>query len=250
LQWEGDPSRVAKRQSTGDDLINLVDALRASTDNERARLTRAPGSLSSLAEGDITGLFDRPLVCIHAGAGNELKAWPVASFQRLIDLLIEKNDVQVAMIGGAAEVALSDEVIAGVKNKNRIRNLAAKLSLNALPDLLLRASLFVGNDSGPKHIAAALGVPTVGIHSGNIDPREWGPVGLNAIAIVRQTSCSPCYIDKATNCPRNLDCLKGIGAGDVYAQCNKLLCIDVQQALLATNGPCRTQASLEVQRVS
>ena len=101
--------------------------------------------------------------------------------------------------------------------------MAGKLSLGALPDLFLQARLFVGNDSGPKHIAAALGVPTVGIHSGNIDAREWGPVGPNAAAIWRQTSCSPCYIDKAEYCPRQLACLKGVGAGDVYRLCQRLL---------------------------
>jgi ADP-heptose:LPS heptosyltransferase/GT2 family glycosyltransferase len=223
LQWEGDPGRISKRQSIGDDLVRLVDALGASCENERKVLNRKAKPLDSLSEEDARGLFDRPLVCIHAGAGNELKAWPQSSFCELIDLLIEGEGVQIAMVGGPGEASLSDEVIAGVRDRSRIRNLAGKLSLGALPDLFLQARLFVGNDSGPKHIAAALGVPTVGIHSGNIDAREWGPVGLNAAAIWRQTSCSPCYIDKAEYCPRQLACLKGVGAGDVYRLCRKLL---------------------------
>ena len=141
--------------------------------------------------------------------------------------------MQVAMIGGPTEAAVSDEIIAGVREPTRIRNLAGKLSLGEIPNLFLRARLFIGNDSGPKHIAAALGVPTVGIHSGNIDAREWGPVGLNAAAIWRQTSCSPCYIDKAANCPRNLLCLKGIGAGDVYRLCRKMLQIGARSSSVA-----------------
>jgi ADP-heptose:LPS heptosyltransferase/GT2 family glycosyltransferase len=222
LQWEGDPGRISKRQSIGDDLVRLVDAIGSSCENERKLLDRKVKPLNLTAE-DAHGLFDRPLVCIHAGAGNELKAWPQSSFCELIDLLVEREGVDVVMVGGPAEAGLSDEVIAGVRDPSRIRNLAGKLSLSALPDLFLRARLFVGNDSGPKHIAAALGVPTVGIHSGNIDAREWGPVGLNAAAIWRQTSCSPCYIDKAEYCPRQLACLKGVGAGDVFRLCRKLL---------------------------
>ncbi len=232
LEWEGDPGRTSKRKSIADDLINLVDAVQASGESARQPLARRPKPLTSLQESDAAGLFDRPLVCIHAGAGNDLKAWPAASFRELIDLLVERDEVQVALIGGPAESALSDEILRGVREPTRSRNLAGKLKLDEIPDLFLRASLFIGNDSGPKHIAAALGVPTVGIHSGNIDAREWGPVGPHAVAVWRQTSCSPCYIDQATKCPRQLACLHGIGAGEVYRLCRQILKIGAPNAAL------------------
>ncbi len=231
LEWEGDPGRTSKRKSIADDLINLVDAISASGESARQPVERQPKALTSLSAADAAGLFDRPLVCIHAGAGNELKAWPAGSFRELIDLLVERDGVQVALIGGPAESALSDDIIQGVREPKWSRNLAGKLPLNEIPDLFLRARLFIGNDSGPKHIAAALGVPTVGIHSGNIDAREWGPVGPNAVAVWRQTSCSPCYIDKAVNCPRQLACLHGIGAGEVYRLCHRILQIGLPKAL-------------------
>jgi hypothetical protein len=64
--------------------------------------------------------------------------------------------------------------------------------------VLLRACvLYLGNNSAPKHIAAALGVPTIGIHAGIVDATEWAPIGPRAIALQRHMACSPCYLVKA-----------------------------------------------------
>jgi hypothetical protein len=70
--------------------------------------------------------------------------------------------------------------------------------------------LYVGNNSGPKHIAAALGVPTIGIHSGVVDAIEWGPIGKRAVAVRRNMTCSPCYIARPEDCPRNFACMRGL----------------------------------------
>ena len=69
-------------------------------------------------------------------------------------------------------------------------------SLADLTGLLRACALYLGNNSGPKHIAAALGVPTIGIHSGVVDAAEWGPIGPRAIALQRNMVCSPCYLVK------------------------------------------------------
>ena len=95
----------------------------------------------------------------------------------------------------------------------------------ALPDLLQACDLFVGNNSGPHHIAAALGVPTVGVHSGVVDAIEWGPLGPFAIAIRRDMNCMPCYLDKVVDCHRGLACLRGLSPGDVYRACRPLLAL-------------------------
>ncbi len=85
--------------------------------------------------------------------------------------------------------------------------MAGKTSLAELPSLLLNCVLYIGNDSGPKHIAAAVGIPTIGIHSGVVDPVEWGPIGPSAVALRRNMTCSPCYLANAEDCPRALACL-------------------------------------------
>ena len=83
--------------------------------------------------------------------------------------------------------------------------------------------LFVGNNSGPQHLAAALGVPTISVQSGVVSAREWGPVGPMAVALQRDMTCAPCYLDKASLCPRGLACLTGLRPGDVFAVAEKML---------------------------
>jgi hypothetical protein len=81
---------------------------------------------------------------------------------------------------------------------------------------LLNCALYIGNDSGPKHIAAATGLPTIGIHSGVVDPVEWGPLGPHAVALRRNMTCSPCYLANASDCTRGLACLKHLDVNEVY----------------------------------
>jgi hypothetical protein len=102
-------------------------------------------------------------------------------------------------------------------------SLVGKLPLAELPALLAGVSLFVGNNSGPKHIAAGLGVPTVGIHSGTEDVLEWGPVGPRAIAVAREVVCAPCYLAHAADCRRGLACLRELEPARVYDACKRLL---------------------------
>jgi hypothetical protein len=74
--------------------------------------------------------------------------------------------------------------------------------------LLAACALFIGGNSGPKHIAAASGVPTIGIHSGVVDPGEWGPIGERTVALYRDMSCAPCFLAKPEHCPRGLACVE------------------------------------------
>jgi ADP-heptose:LPS heptosyltransferase len=102
-------------------------------------------------------------------------------------------------------------------------SLVGKLPLAELPGLLTACSLFLGNNSGPHHIAAGLGVPTVGVHSGSVDVREWGPIGPAAVAVAREVICSPCYLAAAADCPRGLACLRQLTPETVYDACKRLL---------------------------
>jgi ADP-heptose:LPS heptosyltransferase len=92
-----------------------------------------------------------------------------------------------------------------------------------LPLVLQACDLFVGNNSGPQHLAAALGVATVCIHSGVIDPREWGPMGPLAVSVRREMICSPCYLAHAAECHRDLACLRWIEPRQVLQACRMLL---------------------------
>src|SRR5208282_80155 len=96
-------------------------------------------------------------------------------------------------------------------------------TLAELIELLPCCALFVGNNSGPQHIAAASGVPTIGIHSGVIDSVEWAPIGKRAMALRRDMSCGPCYLARLEDCPRDLACLRQLEPASVWQACRALL---------------------------
>ncbi len=233
VPWEGDIARTSKRQHVTDSLLQFVEAIAVACgtdrdvitgfpdrDTARARVSGLPAIVPLLPE-----LFARPLVCVHPGAGNENKQWGTAAFAGLIDLLVEEDDANVIMIGGPDELVTAQDVLQDVVHKERVTLLVGKTSLRDLPNLLRSCDLYVGNDSGPKHMAAAIGVPTIGIHSGTVDASEWGPMGPSALALRRDMTCSPCYLSRISDCHRNLACMRGLKPGDVHRACQRLLAL-------------------------
>ena len=168
-------------------------------------------------------LFDKPVVAMHIGAGNITKTWPPEYFSALIDLLTERNGVNVMLIGGPDEREPSEALLETLLRPDAVASVAGQTALNDLPRLLAACCLYIGNDSGPKHIAAALGFPTIGIHSGVVDAIEWGPVGRRAVALRRDMTCSPCYLAKAEDCPRALACLRHLEPSVVHQTATMLL---------------------------
>lgn len=223
LDWSGDQAFARKRQHTADDLINLVDAIAAACEAERAVIAAPPDESGAVAELNLKTSARRPLVCVHPTAGNEMKQWPVEFFAAVVDQLIEDDDAQVVLIGALGEEETAAQILEHVNQPRSVTSLVGKLPLADLPALLAQASLFLGNDSGPKHIAAGLGVPTVGVHSGTVDPREWGPIGPRAVAVAREVVCSPCYLSLLEDCHRGLACMRQLSPEIVYRACRRLL---------------------------
>jgi ADP-heptose:LPS heptosyltransferase len=226
LEWEGDRGLQPKRYHIIDDLLHLVDAVVAAADTDRGAL--AAGALAGLRDAEplpeaLARLFERPVACVHPGAGNEMKQWPEQHFIALIELLMTEAGVNVVLVGGADEIEIGDRIMSALNRPAGVGSVIGELSLAALTALLSRCALYVGNDSGPKHIAAAVGIPTVGIHSGTVDPTEWGPMGPQAVAIARQMSCSPCYLNRLSDCVRGLACIRQIDPAVVFAACCKFL---------------------------
>jgi ADP-heptose:LPS heptosyltransferase len=224
LDWDGDRTLQRKRSHIVDDLIALVNAIGHASEADRVIFQPGPATMP-LAElpAQVQALFAKPVVAVHPGAGNITKQWPEEHFSALIDLLIEKNDVNILLVGGVDEVEVGKTLLETVQHPASIASIIGKTSLADLPRILKNCVLYIGNDSGPKHIAAAVGIPTVGIHSGVVDPVEWGPIGLNAVALRRNMTCSPCYLANAEDCPRSLACLRFFEPNLVYETADMLL---------------------------
>jgi len=232
LPWEGDIHLQAKRTHTGDRLTQLVEAVSVVCETDRSGLS--PISVGE-ARGYVAGLpafaeapndfFSGTVVCVHPGVGNDTRQWPVEHFAALIDLLVVELGAKVVIIGVGEEARIAELVLEKVTRPEGILSLAGKTSLEDLPYVLRACKLFVGNNSGPKHLAAALGVPTLGVHSAVVDAAEWGPLGPSAAAVRRKVYCGPCYLASASQCPRKLACLTGLRPIEAYHICTRLLSV-------------------------
>ena len=250
VEWEGDIARTQKRTHVSDALVQFVDAVAVACESDRRVILSPPGArearraLAELPEIEALGpdLFARPLVCVHTGAGSENKRWPTAAFAGLIDLLVAQDRVNVVIIGGPDEAGLLNALLAEIHEPSHVFSLVGRIGLRNLPLVLLACDLYVGNDSGPKHIAASLSVPTIGIHAGSVDATEWGPMGPAAFGIRREMTCSPCYLAKVSDCHRGLACLNGIRVGDVHRACRRLLALARNPADYVIDRPAGAEA--------
>lgn len=137
----------------------------------------------------------RPLAVLNPNVGELApeRRWPLERFGALARALV-LDGFDVAVIGAPDEAEVSAALLghAGAESlEGRVLDLAGGLSLGELFALLARADLVVSNDSGPMHLAAALGAPTLGLF-GPESPRRYAPVGLRAVALWDAPPCGPC----------------------------------------------------------
>jgi ADP-heptose:LPS heptosyltransferase len=104
---------------------------------------------------------DRPLVVLHPGANDPRRRWPVERLAVVGGELVRKG-ARLAVVGTAADQPLADRLLATLNGD--AADLTGRLGLGGLAGLLERAALLVGNDSGPRHLAAAVGTATVAVH--------------------------------------------------------------------------------------
>jgi lipopolysaccharide heptosyltransferase II len=142
-----------------------------------------------------------PLVALHPGASKEARAWHPERFGVLGRRLAEQAGARLILLGAAGERPILDRAAAPIPAARRLLP-PAELSIKTVGALLERCDLFVGNDSGPMHVAAALGIPTVGIF-GPGSPARTAPIGApGRVAVIgKNYPCSPCRQDFFRECP-------------------------------------------------
>jgi len=133
---------------------------------------------------------DRDRVLIHPGARWWFKAWPTERFAALADGIAEEIGAEVIIGGGPGDMAAAEAI------RSRMRRpaicLAGETSVLQLAAVLKHCRLFVGNDNGPMHIAAAVRTPVVALF-GPTDPAEWGPWGEGHVVLYKGVDCRECW---------------------------------------------------------
>jgi heptosyltransferase-2 len=161
------------------------------------------------------------LLAIHPGASCPSKIWPNERFSALADRLVEKFAVKVLILAAAKDSRLA-QMVAENMHYPAI-NLAGKTSVSQLASLLKRCRLFISNDSGPVHIASAVGTAVISIFGRDqkgLSPRRWGPRGERDRFLHKPIGCIECL---AHNCKKEFSCLKAISLEDVLAVADSLL---------------------------
>ena len=145
------------------------------------------------------GIFPKNLIFgIFPGGGENpgssmtIKRWPPEQFVRLVDSLTERYSCAVVLAGSKGEHELNESIRERIQNKERVFNYAGETNLRQFVALAKSFTVFVGGDSGPTHVAAAVGTPTVSIF-GPSDPRLVAPRGQLHRYVWKQIECSPCY---------------------------------------------------------
>ncbi len=140
------------------------------------------------------------------------RRWPKEHFQQLAAALLLELDARLLFVGGAGDISYVNEVIAPFAGNDRVIALAGKTSLGELLGVMTHCDLFITNDSGPLHLAASLGLPTVSFF-GPETPVLYGPRGGDTLIFHEELYCSPCLnvfnVKTAPCAGRNL-CLSAI----------------------------------------
>jgi len=139
----------------------------------------------------VEGMFRRSelslqdnLIAIHPGASCPTKIWPMKRFAELIDQLNMKYPSKVIIVGHSDVRNLADELKS--MTKAPVVDLVGQTTISQLVSLLKKCAILISNDSGPVHIAAALGTPVVSIFTRNqpgINPERWRPLGERIMAV-------------------------------------------------------------------
>jgi heptosyltransferase-2 len=144
------------------------------------------------------------------------KCWPPERFASLADRLISECDADVIFFGTPGE----KEIAARIRSimKSRAISMAGETSMRDLAALFSACSLFIGNDSGAMHVAAAAGLPVIGIF-GPTDPEGTAPVTPQFTLMREVVSCSPCFLRR---CPVDHRCMTRITVDSVFSAAQQL----------------------------
>jgi ADP-heptose:LPS heptosyltransferase len=154
-------------------------------------------------------------IVLHPGSGSRRKAWPMERFSELLNHFRGHTSSSLLVVVGPAEAGEVEKSLETIpwETEAAAPVLIKDLSLIGLASVIEGCRVFIGNDSGITHMAAALGVPTVAIF-GPTDPKRWAPRGKHVAVVRGEVSCAPCSREKFLQC-QDAECLNTVEVGDV-----------------------------------
>lgn len=161
-----------------------------------------------------------PLIGVFCGAAHATKNWPVPHVARFADRCLREG-LGVALLGGRREELLVQSIAKAMNTQPTLVHAGGGLAF--LAGLLAHCRAVVSPDSGPGHMAAALGVRVVSLF-GSTSPQRWAPVGPHCRVVRNQLGCSPCSNHGRARCPLNtMECMWGLDPEKVWEAMTPLL---------------------------
>jgi heptosyltransferase I len=170
------------------------------------------------ALADYYDIAKAKLLVMAPGTNWETKEWRREAFAEVARHFLQKG-CAVTLIGSDRERAVCDEV---ARLAPGAVNLAGETTLSELAALISRATLCVTNDSGPMHLAVALGRPVVSVF-GPTDQVWAGPYHRDGAVLRADLDCSPCYLRELRRCPHNHDCMNNVSAAAVITRAENVI---------------------------
>jgi len=164
-----------------------------------------------LSEAGIEGKY----AVIFPGAGWETKEWALERYAQLAQKLIEQG-IAVVISGGPVDKE-KGETITNLVNSPKLFNAIGKTSIIEVASLTKNASICIGGDTGPIHIAAAVGAPTVSLFGSSSSDRA---SAYGSEVVTTTAYCSPCFKRK---CPKVFICMDMISVEEVFEACKKMM---------------------------
>jgi len=197
--------------------LELAEALDTKTVNRQPFINISDGARQVCRQLFIQWKINQkfPLIGFHCGSPS-FKRWPENRFADLGDRLVEQYNAQIVIVGGQEDVELAERINRLMNKKANV--VAGKMSIMETASLIEKCNLFISNDSGPMHIAAAVNTPVIAIFGPTIDTKN-RPYGKMHIVIKKDLPCRPCYdysrnIKKIKKCS-TYNCLNLITVQDV-----------------------------------
>jgi len=164
------------------------------------------------------GLGNRA-IAIHPEAGYPSKEWDETNLNELIERLIQDPKNKIILLG----LKRAKKIAARFKSSEQVIDLVGRLSLRQMIAVISRCSAFIGNDSGPSHIAQALEVPALVIASGTNEYHKWGIWRQPSRVISNSVSCAPCQLTECNVAGH--PCMAHISSDQAYEEFKQLLSV-------------------------
>lgn len=217
--WVADPEPTGGIRHEVRRQLDLVAAVGCATPDERLSV-RVPDEARRRVVallGELGVRRDRPWVVLHPGASAPSRRYPADSYAQAAGQLVREDDWQVVLTGAAAEGPLVEQIQRQMMAPSV--SLAGRLAIDELAAVLSLAPLLIANNTGPAHLAAAVGTPVVDLYA--LTNPQHTPWGVASRVLSHDVDCKYCY---RSVCPmRHHNCLRLIPPADVVTAARELL---------------------------